>query len=119
MTLDRDIMLDLLREASGMMTTSWDWEMDLKFAERVGDDEAVDLLKRLLKSDSPFPLQIRVWDDGIRWSLTKRRLRSLRKLVHEGLVETDWAGTGRGGLADFGVSRIRGYIMKEVYDESK
>ena len=115
---DRDIMLKLLREAPGGITTSWDWQMDLKFSREVGDNEAVEDLEALLKSGSPHPRLIIFWDRVIRPNITRRRLRALRQLVCEGLVVTDWAGTGPGGYTDFGVRRIRGYELKEESDES-
>ena len=110
---DRDITLKLLQEAPGNMTTSWDWEMDLKFAREIGAEEFAKDIKLLLKSNSPSPLRIIFWDQAIRPTITKRRLRALRKLVEEGLVITSWVGTERGGYTDFGVRRIRGYELVE------
>ena len=111
----RDIMLDLLREAPGMTTTSWDWQMDLKFAERIGDERSTEVLNLLMNATAPHPIQISVWEREIRWKITQRRLRALRKLVKEGLVASEWGGTGPAGVTDFGVNRTRVYMMKEVW----
>ena len=105
MRTDADIVLDILRTHVQGITSSWDWEMDLKFAEKIGDEDAVNLLKELGGS----VLAIREHDRYIRPTITARRLRALRKLVDMGLVRSYWVGTGYGGRADFGINRLRGY----------
>ncbi len=107
MRTDADIVLDILRTHTQGITSSWDWEMDLKFAEKIGDEEAVKLLKELGGS----VLAIREHDRYIRPTTTDRRLRALRKLVEKGLVESYWVGTGWGGRNDTGVNRLRGYML--------
>ena len=104
---DADIVLDILRMHDQGITSSWDWEMDLKFAEKIGDDVAVDFIKGLRGS----VLSIRDHDCYIRSRITDRRLRALRKLVKKGLVESHWVGTGWGGRSDTGVNRLRGYML--------
>ena len=105
MRTDDDIALDILRTHAQGITSSWDWEMDLKFAEEIGDDLAVDFIKGLRGS----VLSIQDHDRYVRSRITARRLRVLRKLVSMGLVKSYWVGTGHGGRADFGVNRLRGY----------
>ena len=108
MRTDADIVLDILRTHNQGITSSWDWEMDLKFAKGIGDDVAVDFIEGLQGS----VLSIRDHDRYIRSRITARRLRALRKLVKRGLVESHWMGTGWGGRSDFGVGRLRGYMLK-------
>ena len=107
MRTDADIVLDILRTHVQGITSSWDWEMDRKFAEKIGDEDTVKLLKKLGNSI----LSIREHDRYIRPTITARRLRALRKLVEKGLVHSYWLGTGWGGRSDLGVSRLRGYIL--------
>ncbi len=107
MRTDAGIVLDILRTHAQGITSSWDWEMDLKFAEKIDDEEAVNLLKELRGS----VLAIREHDQYIRPTITVRRLRALRKLVKKGLVESYWVGTGWGGRNDTGVNRLRGYML--------
>lgn len=105
MRIDADIVLDILRTHDQGITSSWDWEMDLKFARKIGNEDAVDILEKLGAS----VLSIRDHDRYIRPMITSRRLRALRKLVNMGLVRSYWVGTGYGGRADFGINRLRGY----------
>lgn len=105
MRTDADIVLDILRTHTQGITSSWDWEMDLKFAREIGDEDVVDLLKELGGSVLAF----REYNRCIRPTVTARRLRALRELVKKGMVRSHWVGTGYGGRADFGVNRLRGY----------
>lgn len=98
--------------------SSWDFEADLRFAKEIGDDEAVNLLRSMLKSRF-VPAILGVFYHTIRPRITRKRLRVIRKLVEQGLVVTYWSGTGYGGKADFGVSRTRTYIWREWQNESK
>ena len=107
MRTDADIVLDILQTHTQGITSSWDWEMDRKFAEMIGDEEAVKLLKEF--GDSV--LAMREHDRCIRPTITARRLRALRKLVGMGLVTSYWIGTGWGGRSDLGVNRLRGYSI--------
>lgn len=104
---DADIVLDILRTHVQGITSSWDWEMDRKFAEKIGDEDAVKLLKEFGGS----VLAMREHDRCIRPTITARRLRALRKLVGMGLVTSYWVGTGWGGRSDLGVNRLRGYML--------
>lgn len=114
MRTDADIVLDILRTHAQGITSSWDWEMDLKFAEKIGDDVAADFIKGLCGS----VLSIRDHDRYIRSRITARRLRALRRLVKKGLVSSYWVGTGWGGRSDTGVSRLRGYMITPKGRES-
>ena len=107
MRTNADIVLDILRTHDQGITSSWDWGMDLKFAREIGNEEAVDILKSLGAS----VLSIRDHDYYIKPVVTTRRLRALRKLVGAGLVRSYWVGTGYGGKADYGVVRLRGYML--------
>lgn len=107
MRTDADIVLDILRTHDQGITSSWDWEMDRKFAKEIGDEKAVEILKNLGGS----VLSILNHDEHIRPTITTRRLRALRKLVNMGFVRSYWVGTGYGGKADLGVARLRGYEL--------
>ncbi len=89
---------------------SWDWPADLRFAEHMGDRDAIDLYRDILKSHAPFPFQIAAQKrvDHVR----RRRLRALRLLVKQGHVEAWWLGAGVGGHTEFGVRRLRAYALK-------
>ena len=92
--------------------SSWDFEADLRFAKAIDDEEAVGLIRSMLKS-SFAPAILGVFHHTIRPRITRRRLAATRKLVERGLVTARWSGTGYGGKTEFGVNRARTYAWKE------
>ncbi len=97
-------------EKHGGSQSSWDWEADARFAKRFVADAVEDVMA-LLKSESPFPIQISGHRVLIYRKVTVKRLRGLRGLVKKGLVASHWYGLGAGGVNTFGVGRTRGYIL--------
>ncbi len=105
MRTDADIVLDILRTHNDGITSSWDWLMDLKFAKEIKDKKVVEILEHIGGS----VLSMNVHYQYVKYTITNRRLKGLRKLVNMGLVKSYWVGTGYGGRADFGINRLRGY----------
>jgi hypothetical protein len=94
-------------------TESWDWDADLAFAEYLGDDESVKMIRAAKRSAAPFPFIKSAWRLTWRKTITNNRLRILRSLVKQGKVIAYWQGTGYGGTVDFGVGRVRSYRLRK------
>lgn len=105
------VLNDLRRHELGHGQSSWDWEADFRFAKEVGTKDEIEILQALLKSSAVFAHQIAVHKARIR-KLAQRRIRALRKLYKMGLVDAFWLGTGHGGYSEFGIRRIRTWILK-------
>lgn len=90
---------------------AWDWEADLRFAQAIGDDEAVRDCANLLRSNAPYALQIMAHRVVIAPRITWRRVRALRQLVRGGKARSFWLGTGPRGRTEFGVNRVRHYRL--------
>lgn len=100
---DEQFLLDDLSEC--FTHSSWDWPADERFAAHLGLD--ISAISATMQSCAPSSLRVGVsqsWD-----KLTQRRLRLLRGLVRKGLVHSSWAGTGYGGVSEFGLNRCRHY----------
>ena len=89
---------------------SWDWTADLQFARAVGLVEEAKLLESM-QAPAFWPAAIEAHMAFVKKPVTNRRLRALRRLVSEGVVEAEWRGTGWGGRTDFGVGRVRRYAL--------
>lgn len=89
---------------------SWDWEADLRFAQAIGDKEAVDDLKKCLRSSAVFALLISA-QRGLVGHITRRRVRALQQLVRDGKAKAYWLGTGAYGKTEFGTNRVRHYEL--------
>jgi len=104
------VRLDLAKHGA---QDSWDWQADLRFAEAVGDEEAVKDCKDLLKSHAPFPTLIMFHRLAL-GRIQQRRVRALRLLVRAKEVRAWWLGTGPYGRTEFGVNRVRHYETQET-----
>jgi hypothetical protein len=103
---DEQIILKDIKEISPHGQNSWDWPADYRFAKEVGTENEIEILKALLKSNAPFAHQIAIHKLHIT-KLKNRRLKALRNLQKQGIIESWWIGTGFGGKNEFGVSRIK------------
>lgn len=89
---------------------NWDWEADLRFAEFIGDAEAVKDISRGLRSNNL--LDVVQWHAFWKKKITQKRLHHLNNMVKSGLVRAMWVGSGPCGKSDLGVSRIRTYSLR-------
>lgn len=92
--------------------SSWDFEADVRFAEAIKHKDA-EIVRLCLEGQSPWPIRKSVLEST---GVTKLRLRALRELVHDGLVVSEWTGTGPGGWTELNVCRCRMYKLTEVID---
>lgn len=90
--------------------SSWDWDADLRFACHLGLTEEIQHL-RAANEGNFLPNRLAHFE-MVRRKITQRRLRVLRKLVHEGRVTSEWRGTGLFGKTDCGINRARAYFLK-------
>ena len=90
--------------------SSWDWDADLRFAKHLGLAEEFRHLELAIGGN--FLPDRRAHFEMVRRTVTQRRLRAIRKLVHMGLVRSEWRGTGSCGKTDCGINRARGYFLK-------
>lgn len=105
MTDEQIILKDMKSVQMGQ--NSWDWQADYRFAKAINaDDSIIKLFRALLKSSAPFALQIAIHKKFMT-KIKNRRLKALRNLAKQGIVETFWIGTGYGGYSEFGVRRIK------------
>lgn len=102
---DEEIILKDMQE-NGIGQSSWDWEADYHFAEAINAEEERDILSQLLKSATVVVIQIAIHKKFIT-KLKNRRLRALRKLEKQGVIESWWRGTGERGYSEFGVNRVK------------
>jgi hypothetical protein len=102
---EESFLIDELK--SDRMQSSWDWESDLRFAERFDMD--CELLREAI--DSSAPLKFRYMSANFNKTIKQRRLSALRRLVKKGVVRAWWSGTGVGGASEFGVGRVRSYSL--------
>lgn len=109
---DWQIILKDMRERH-VGQSSWDWEADYRFAKAIGAIYEIEILESLLKSTTVFAIQIACHKKFIT-KLKNRRLRALRCLVKQGLVDSWWRGTGYGGYSEFGARRIKTYHLIEA-----
>jgi hypothetical protein len=106
----RDFMLNEMKEYG--YQSSWDWAADLRFAEFIGDETAVEMLHEIMKSNTVWPIIIAVHEQCI-GKVKRKRLSILRELVSMGEADSWWTGTGHGGGHDFGAKRVRTYGLRE------
>lgn len=86
---------------------SWDWEADLRFARITGQDTSP--IEAAIYSSAPIAFRVaasRGWE-----KVTQKRIRLLRKLCKIGLANSYWSGTGNGGKSDFGLNRVKNYVI--------
>ncbi len=108
---DWQIILKSMEETR-LGQSSWDWEADYRFAIAINAKNEIEILENLLKSDAPFPVQIAV-HKGCIGKLKNRRLKALRNLTKQGLINSHWLGTGYGGYSEFGIRRIKTWYLPE------
>ncbi len=106
------LIADLKEHAS---QSSKDWEADQRFARALGMVREARVCEELLGNPTAIvPVQMAIHQKFIYPRVTRRRLRSLRKLAQRGTVEAQWMGTEEGGRTEFGVGRVRIYRLRDA-----
>ncbi len=109
----------LKRELKRESQSSWDWEADSRFAEFLGEKQIAKDLLHAARNVGLIYFAVTAWEmfEGPR--IKRLRLRRMNELEQEGIVISEWRGTGPDGKTLYGVNRNRAYFLRSVLESAR
>lgn len=84
----------------------WDWPADYRYSVIINDSKSAEIIKEILEHCSIIAIGYNYMaSTGVK----KKRVRALRKLQNNFLVEGTWVGMGEGSMSMYGTRRTRAY----------